>query len=81
MAPTKVLIVPLSAKEEFDPLVQEVCESFLFDMTTTHYPDAPSISAFRIDILALSHLTHTRNCLSGDRSQLQNFARLVSSRV
>lgn len=25
VAPTKVLIVPLSAKEEFDPLVQEVC--------------------------------------------------------
>jgi glycyl-tRNA synthetase (class II) len=27
VAPTKVLIVPLSAKEEFDPLVQEICES------------------------------------------------------
>ncbi len=27
VAPTKVLIVPLSAKEEFDPLVREVCES------------------------------------------------------
>jgi len=26
IAPTKVLIVPLSAKEEFDPLVQEVCQ-------------------------------------------------------
>lgn len=26
VAPTKVLIVPLSAREEFDPLVQEVCE-------------------------------------------------------
>lgn len=25
VAPTKVLIVPLSAKEEFDPLVLEVC--------------------------------------------------------
>lgn len=25
VAPTKVLIVPLSAKEEFDPLVREVC--------------------------------------------------------
>jgi glycyl-tRNA synthetase len=25
VAPTKVLIVPLSAKEEFDPLIQEVC--------------------------------------------------------
>ena len=28
VAPTKVLIVPLSAKEEFDPLIQEVCTSF-----------------------------------------------------
>lgn len=27
VAPTKVLIVPLSAKEEFDPLVLEVCAS------------------------------------------------------
>ena len=27
VAPTKVLIVPLSAKEEFDPLIQEVCTS------------------------------------------------------
>ena len=27
VAPTKVLIVPLSAKEEFMPLVREVCES------------------------------------------------------
>ena len=27
VAPTKVLIVPLSAKEEFDPLVREVCKS------------------------------------------------------
>ena len=27
VAPTKVLIVPLSAKEEFVPLVREVCES------------------------------------------------------
>ena len=26
VAPTKVLIVPLSAKEEFDPLVREVCK-------------------------------------------------------
>ena len=26
VAPTKVLIVPLSAKAEFDPLVREVCE-------------------------------------------------------
>ena len=26
VAPTKVLIVPLSAKTEFDPLVREVCE-------------------------------------------------------
>ena len=26
VAPTKVLIVPLSAKEEFDPLIKEVCE-------------------------------------------------------
>lgn len=26
VAPTKVLIVPLSAKEEFDPLIREVCE-------------------------------------------------------
>ena len=26
VAPTKVLIVPLSAKEEFVPLVREVCE-------------------------------------------------------
>ena len=26
VAPTKVLIVPLSAKEEFDPLIQEVCK-------------------------------------------------------
>lgn len=26
VAPTKVLIVPLSAKEEFNPLVQEVCK-------------------------------------------------------
>ena len=25
VAPTKVLIVPLSAREEFDPLVREVC--------------------------------------------------------
>lgn len=25
VAPTKVLIVPLSAREEFDPLVKEVC--------------------------------------------------------
>jgi glycyl-tRNA synthetase len=25
VAPTKVLIVPLSAREEFDPLVAEVC--------------------------------------------------------
>ena len=25
VAPTKVLIVPLSAREEFDPLVMEVC--------------------------------------------------------
>jgi glycyl-tRNA synthetase (class II) len=28
VAPTKVLIVPLSAKEEFDPLIREVCTSF-----------------------------------------------------
>lgn len=28
VAPTKVLIVPLSAKAEFDPLIQEVCTSF-----------------------------------------------------
>ena len=28
VAPTKVLIVPLSAKEEFNPLIQEVCTSF-----------------------------------------------------
>jgi hypothetical protein len=27
VAPTKVLIVPLSAKEEFDPLIREVCKS------------------------------------------------------
>jgi glycyl-tRNA synthetase len=27
VAPTKVLIVPLSAREEFDPLVREVCAS------------------------------------------------------
>ena len=26
IAPTKVLIVPLSAREEFDPLVREVCK-------------------------------------------------------
>jgi glycyl-tRNA synthetase len=26
VAPTKVLIVPLSAKDEFDPLIQEVCK-------------------------------------------------------
>lgn len=26
VAPIKVLIVPLSAKEDFQPLVQEVCE-------------------------------------------------------
>ena|ERR1700722_8572004 len=29
VAPTKVLIVPLSAREEFDPLVREVCASFM----------------------------------------------------
>lgn len=27
VAPTKVLIVPLSAREEFDPLIREVCKS------------------------------------------------------
>lgn len=27
VAPTKVLIVPLSAKAEFEPLVKEVCKS------------------------------------------------------
>ena len=26
VAPTKVLIVPLSARDEFDPLVKEVCK-------------------------------------------------------
>ena len=30
VAPTKVLIVPLSAREEFDPLVKEVCASIQF---------------------------------------------------
>ena len=79
MAPTKVLIVPLSAKEEFDPLVQEVCESFLLRLRVpiTLFPRL--IPHFQFH--ALYHLTHTRNCLSGDRSQLQSFARLVSSRV
>lgn len=30
VAPTKVLIVPLSAKDEFDPLIEQVCVSLLF---------------------------------------------------
>ncbi len=37
VAPTKVLIVPISAKEEFDPLIQEVCTSFnLVDIDGSH---------------------------------------------
>jgi glycyl-tRNA synthetase (class II) len=32
VAPTKVLIVPLSAKAEFDPLVNEVCAFILLSL-------------------------------------------------
>ena len=42
VAPTKVLIVPLSAKEEFVPLVREVCES------------APNVSITRTDRTTLT---------------------------
>jgi hypothetical protein len=37
VAPTKVLIVPLSAKAEFDPLIQEVCTSFSRGLDTGRF--------------------------------------------
>jgi hypothetical protein len=37
VAPTKVLIVPLSARDEFDPLVREICKymNYLFYLITS----------------------------------------------
>ena len=35
VAPTKVLVVPLSARDEFAPIVQEICELQLHLITLT----------------------------------------------
>jgi glycyl-tRNA synthetase len=43
----KVLIVPLSAREEFDPIVQEVCASFSLFSSVVH-PDLPLPPASRL---------------------------------
>jgi glycyl-tRNA synthetase len=45
VAPTKVLIVPLSAREEFDPLVREVCACRFPSLPRSHPPSTFPILA------------------------------------